>query len=104
MENGWRASRVRWIPRPPTLAQELPRSRLWKVICASAAGTVIEWYDFHIFGSLATTISPPASGNIYAGLYHPIVTSVVTLAVGSLLLREIRHVRIWHEVAQPHEG
>lgn len=30
---------------------------IWSVIGASAAGTVIEWYDFYIFGSLATIIS-----------------------------------------------
>src|SRR5688572_23855183 len=29
-----------------------------KVISASAVGTMIEWYDFYIFGSLATVISP----------------------------------------------
>jgi MFS family permease len=28
-----------------------------RVIFASAAGTMIEWYDFYIFGSLATTIA-----------------------------------------------
>ena len=33
-------------------------SRIWKVIIASAVGTMIEWYDFYIFGSLATVISP----------------------------------------------
>ena len=26
----------------------------WRVIPASPAGTMIEWYDFFIFGSLAT--------------------------------------------------
>jgi len=31
---------------------------IWKVIVASAVGTMIEWYDFYIFGSLATVISP----------------------------------------------
>lgn len=31
---------------------------IWKVIAASAVGTMIEWYDFYIFGSLATTIAP----------------------------------------------
>jgi MFS family permease len=31
---------------------------IWKVITASAVGTMIEWYDFYIFGSLATVISP----------------------------------------------
>jgi MFS family permease len=29
-----------------------------KIIAASAVGTMIEWYDFYIFGSLATVISP----------------------------------------------
>ena len=28
------------------------------MIAASAVGTMIEWYDFYIFGSLAITISP----------------------------------------------
>ncbi len=38
----------------------LPSSgtRIWQVIAASAVGTMIEWYDFYIFGSLATVISP----------------------------------------------
>jgi MFS family permease len=30
---------------------------IWKVILASALGTMIEWYDFYIFGSLATVIA-----------------------------------------------
>lgn len=33
------------------------KSNIWKVIGASSAGTLIEWYDFYIFGSLATIIS-----------------------------------------------
>ena len=33
-------------------------SGIWKVIVASTLGTMIEWYDFFIFGSLATVISP----------------------------------------------
>jgi MFS family permease len=32
--------------------------KIWQVIAASAVGTMIEWYDFYIFGSLAVTISP----------------------------------------------
>ena len=31
---------------------------LWNVIAASSVGTMIEWYDFYIFGSLATIIAP----------------------------------------------
>ncbi len=30
---------------------------LWRVILASAVGTMIEWYDFYIFGSLAAILS-----------------------------------------------
>jgi MFS family permease len=33
-------------------------SQIWQVIAASAVGTMIEWYDFYIFGSLAAIISP----------------------------------------------
>lgn len=28
-----------------------------QVIAASSVGTVIEWYDFHLYGSLATIIT-----------------------------------------------
>jgi MFS family permease len=35
----------------------LAKTKLWKVVAASSAGTLIEWYDFYIFGSLATIIS-----------------------------------------------
>jgi MFS family permease len=37
---------------------EISKSKIWQVIGASSAGTVIEWYDFYIFGSLTTTIAP----------------------------------------------
>ena len=33
-------------------------TRIWQVITASSVGTMIEWYDFYLFGSLATVISP----------------------------------------------
>jgi MFS family permease len=43
-------------PAPP--AEHLvPKSTIWQVIVASAAGTMIEWYDFYIFGSLAAIIA-----------------------------------------------
>jgi MFS family permease len=45
-------------PLSGSAQQALPRGQIWKVIGASSAGTVIEWYDFYIFGSLAATISP----------------------------------------------
>ena len=33
------------------------KNNLWSVIGASSVGTLIEWYDFYIFGSLATILS-----------------------------------------------
>src|SRR3954469_11908339 len=42
----------RATPHPLDSAQGI-----WKVITASSVGTMIEWYDFYIFGSLAAIIS-----------------------------------------------
>ena len=42
----------------PVSVEAVREYKIWKVIGASAAGTVIEWYDFYIFGSLATMIAP----------------------------------------------
>lgn len=36
--------------------QDLQNNSIFKVIGASSLGTLIEWYDFYIFGSLATII------------------------------------------------
>ncbi|MBC8078531.1 MAG: MHS family MFS transporter [Chloroflexales bacterium] len=38
-------------------SQEAPAG-IWKVIGSSAVGTVIEWYDFYIYGSLAAITAP----------------------------------------------
>jgi MFS family permease len=54
--------------------------RIWQVIAASAVGTMIEWYDFYIFGSLATVISPlfyPPGNNTLA-----LIAYLSTFAVG----------------------
>lgn len=37
--------------------QTISSRGIWRVIGASSAGTLIEWYDFYIFGSLATVIA-----------------------------------------------
>src|SRR5688500_2809673 len=53
---------------------------IWQVISASAAGTVIEWYDFYIFGSLAAIISPlfyPPGNDVLA-----LIAYLSTFAVG----------------------
>src|SRR5262249_42328770 len=56
---------------------------IWKVITASSVGTMIEWYDFYIFGSLAATLSalfyPP--GNPTFGFF----AYLSTFAIGFLV-------------------
>ena len=56
---------------------------IWRVIGAASVGTMIEWYDFYIFGSLATVISP---------LFYPhgnetlaLIAYLSTFAVGFLV-------------------
>jgi MFS family permease len=54
--------------------------RIWQIITASSVGTMIEWYDFYIFGSLATVISPlfyPQGNNTIA-----LIAYLSTFAVG----------------------
>jgi len=53
---------------------------IWRVILASAVGTMIEWYDFYIFGSLAAVLSPkfyPAGNDTIA-----LIAYLSTFAVG----------------------
>jgi len=49
---------------------------IWKVILASALGTMIEWYDFYIFGSLAAVIALKffPTENATAGLLSTLAT------------------------------
>src|SRR5215475_12812256 len=53
---------------------------VWQIIGAFSVGTMIEWYDFYIFGSLATVISPlfyPKGNNTIA-----LIAYLSTFAVG----------------------
>jgi MFS family permease len=61
----------------------ISKSKIWQVISASSAGTVIEWYDFYIFGSLATIISPlfyPPGNDTFA-----LIAYLSTFAVGFIV-------------------
>ena len=54
-----------------------------------------------VFGGLLPLIGLSVvaqTGSIYSGLWYPIVVAGVTFLVGSILLPETRHVRIWHEM------
>jgi MFS family permease len=57
--------------------------KIWQVIAASAVGTMIEWYDFYIFGSLAAVISPlfyPPGNDTFAYIAY-----LATFAVGFIV-------------------
>ncbi len=57
--------------------------KIWQVIGASAAGTMIEWYDFYIFGSLAAVLSPlfyPPGNETFAYIAY-----LATFAVGFIV-------------------
>jgi MFS family permease len=60
-----------------------------------------------VFGGLLPLIglsSCAATGNIYAGLYYPMIVAAITFVVGSLMLRETHSTKIWDEVAEPAIG
>ena len=56
---------------------------IWKVITASSVGTMIEWYDFYIFGSLAAIISTQffPGGSPTAAFLKTLATFAVGFAV-----------------------
>ena len=54
-----------------------------------------------VFGGMLPLIglwSCAATGNIYAGLWYPMIVASITFVAGSLLLKESNHVKIWAEV------
>lgn len=61
----------------------LDKRNLWFVITASSVGTLIEWYDFYIFGSLATILSEQffPKTNPTVGL----LSTLATFAVGFIV-------------------
>ncbi len=58
----------------------ISKTKIWQVIGASSVGTMIEWYDFYIFGSLAGIIAPlfyPPGNDTFAYIAY-----LATFAVG----------------------
>ena len=54
-----------------------------------------------VFGGLLPVIGlwiVASTGNIYAGLYYPIIIASITFIIGSIFLKETKHIAIWHEV------
>ena len=59
----------------PVQAAQIPKN-FRTVITAAAGGNVIEWYDFYIFGSLATILSVK-----FFEKSHPIAALLSTIAL-----------------------
>src|SRR5947207_11930449 len=72
------ASRADAVPMGGTAEYDI-----WRVILASSVGTMIEWYDFYIFGSLAAVLSLkfyPPGNDTFAYIAY-----LATFAVGFLV-------------------
>lgn len=70
-------------PRSAPGADLAGSNSLFKVIVGSATGTMIEWYDFYIFGSLATVLASkfyPPGNDTFA-----LIAYLATFAVGFLV-------------------
>ncbi|MBZ5533351.1 MAG: MHS family MFS transporter [Acidobacteriia bacterium] len=68
------------VPMQVTSSDQISTGRIWLVILASAVGTMIEWYDFYIFGSLAAILSLkfyPVGNDTFAYIAY-----LATFAVG----------------------
>src|SRR5215470_7275047 len=60
----------RQAPFSPGATAAEGERKIWGVILASSAGTVIEWYDFYIFGSLSA---------ILAAIFYPETNATISL-------------------------
>jgi MFS family permease len=68
------------VPDAGAMHRPAEGSGIWKVLGAASIGTMIEWYDFYIFGSLATVLSPlfyPPGNDTFA-----LIAYLSTFAVG----------------------
>jgi predicted MFS family arabinose efflux permease len=70
-------------PAPVQTSPDVSPAKMRQVIAASAAGTVFEWYDFFVYGALASVIAPI----FFAGLpdAQAFVFTLLTFAVGFIV-------------------
>ena len=71
-------------------SQTVDNKTIWTVIWASSIGTLIEWYDFYIFGTLTAIISVQffPSENPTAAL----LAALAAFAAGFI----VRHLVLWY--------
>ena len=68
---------------PVTSSDQITTSKIWSVILASSVGTMIEWYDFYIFGTLAAFLAPkfyPPGNQLFQYIAY-----LATFAVGFMV-------------------
>lgn len=68
---------------PVTSSEQISAGKMWTVIMASSVGTMIEWYDFYIFGTLAPYLAPkfyPPNNEVFAYIAY-----LATFAVGFMV-------------------
>jgi MFS family permease len=71
------------VAMPVTSSDQISTQKIWMVILASSVGTMIEWYDFYIFGSLTAILALkfyPTGNDTFAYLAY-----LATFAVGFLV-------------------
>ncbi len=68
---------------PAPISPDVSPAKMRQVVAASAAGTVFEWYDFFIYGALASVMAP----HFFAGLpdAQAFVFTLLTFAVGFIV-------------------
>jgi MFS family permease len=70
-------------PTAITSSDQVTTGKLWTVILASSVGTMIEWYDFYIFGTLAPYLAPkfyPPGNELFQYIAY-----LATFAVGFMV-------------------
>lgn len=71
------------VALPVTSSDQISTSKIWSVILASSVGTMIEWYDFYIFGLLVTFLAPkfyPPENQLFAYIAY-----LATFAIGFMV-------------------
>jgi len=81
-----------------------PPQNIWAVIFASSVGTMIEWYDFYIFGSLASVLAlkfyPPDNDTFaYIAYLATFAIGFLVRPFGALVFGRVGDKPSWHRAA-----
>ncbi|WP_415062923.1 MFS transporter [Bdellovibrio sp.] len=75
---------------PEDVPKSMASNNTWDVIAATCAGTLIQWYDFYIFGSLATIIAlhffPPGNEvTALLGAFATFAAGFISRPIGAMI-------------------